>query len=243
MNLIDHINIVCENMIREFLELIAEECDLDIDELVDTYIEAPKKENMKIPPYIQWIQESSNNKKQLKGIIEKPIEYERQERCCARVLTEQRISGLNRDQCLSERKPGSVFCKRHQKKRPHGEIISPVLLMKAHDFKKKNRYFPILVKGVTYMYEPFSQRALRVSDNRLFYIHSNNGKNVEITKKKEDNCIYIIRWHTKINSKNYGIIREFKWNMTTNNITTLNDQVLGTYIKLKGNHYKLDIQY
>jgi hypothetical protein len=241
MNITEHFNIVSENMIREFLEMVAEECDLDADELIETYINSPKKSPNIIPPYMKWIQETMSGRAQIKGIMDKPDDLERNERCCARVLTEQRISGLNRDQCLKERGSRSLYCSRHQKKRVNGDIYSPVRLMKAHDFKKTKRHFPIVIDGVSFMYEPFSQIARRVIDNKRYFIHSTNGEDVSISGKKRDNCVYIVRWNKKILTKNYGLINEFRWNMTTGTITTMDGNKFGKYLKTNQRCYNLII--
>ena len=78
------------------------------------------------------------------------------------------------------------------------------------------------------MYEPFSQKAIRLRDGKEFYIYSSDSKNVEITQEKRENCIYYVRWNKKIKGKKI----EYLWNISTHEIMNVETkEVFGNFQK------------
>jgi hypothetical protein len=209
MNPIQHMNDVMETMITEFLEQIADALELDIDELKEEYIDKPKTTPTEC--FLTRVEK-------IKIKNEKKEDNAADLRCIARIYNDSR----NHTQCPCEQTDG-CFCKRHSKKHVHGTIINPVFLMKQHDFRKHEQYYPICVENISYMYEPFSQKAVRLKDMEVYYIHSTNGENVTITKRRKENCVYKIRWRGKLS---------FLWNITTKEVMdTDTGEVIGSLDK------------
>jgi hypothetical protein len=212
MDPMGHMNIVMEAMISEYLEQIAEALELDVDELREEYIQKPKTN-----PSQCFLSRLENIK------MKKSRKTQNTEaKCIARVYNSP--NGETRGQCQCEQVDGQPFCKRHSKKRVHGAIIQPIILMKQHDFKKKEQYYPIIVGGLSYMYEPFSQKAIRVKDMKEFYIHSADGINTTISKRRMDNCVYMVRWNREK--------LKFFWNITTKEVLDIDTkEVIGSLDK------------
>jgi hypothetical protein len=213
MNPIQHMNDVMEIMITEFLEQISETLELDFDELKEEYIEKPKRTPTEC--FLSRLDACKTKREKVEAESENGL------KCIARIFNSD--NGHTRGQCPCEQVDG-CFCKRHSKKIVHGCINTPIVLMKQHDFRKNEQHYPITVNTVSYMYEPFSQKAIRLKDMKVFYIHSPDGVKVTISNKKKDNCVYKVRW----NKANI----QFLWNMTTKNIMDINtNEVIGTLDK------------
>ena len=105
--------------------------------------------------------------------------------------------------------------------------------MKQHDFRQYEQYYPICVKGVSYMYEPFTQKIIRMKDMKSGYLHSTDGDNVTISSKKKENCVYRVRWN-----KNKLV---FLWNMTTHEIFDVDTKEKMGTLQKSNKKWKLNI--
>ena len=146
-------------------------------------------------------------------------------RCTGRIFTDKNAEGLNRGQCDMPAVGGvgsECLCKRHLNKLVHGKINELVILLQEHDFKKTQKQYPIVVEGTSYLYEPFSQCATRLKDNKQFFIHSNDGVLPIISETKEPTI-----YRVKLRNKNIVL-----WNTQTNELLE-NDKPIGTLEKDK----------
>ena len=153
----NYMNGIMENMLKEFLYQLGDIIELDSDELIEEYIEKPKLNPTEC--FLSRLEKQDMKPKKIKK--DKKVHF----RCKGRIYTEKCTDGMNRGQCMCEQ-GDNKFCKRHSKKRPHGSINEPVYLMKTHDFKVKEQYYPIVIDNVSYMYEPFTQIAINLKTNK-----------------------------------------------------------------------------